>query len=90
MQRLTCLGLDESKQRLLFYVSGPDARREVKIPLNVLRQCGKVTVTALLVDAPAPVTAWLPSLHRALHRQRSVQRCSLITAPCCPMLCRTS
>jgi len=41
-------GLDESKQRLLFYASGLEARRDVKIPLNVLRQCGKVTVTIQL------------------------------------------
>ncbi|MEW5317384.1 MAG: hypothetical protein WDW38_008684 [Sanguina aurantia] len=45
------IGLDASSQQLLFYTSSPEALRDLKIPLHVVRKHGSVALSSNLVDA---------------------------------------
>lgn len=51
VQNVDYIGLDASSQQLLFYTSSLEALRDLKIPLQVVRQHGSVALSSNLVDA---------------------------------------
>lgn len=50
-QNVDYIGLDASSQQLLFYTSSPEALRDLRIPLHVVRKHGSVALSSNLVDA---------------------------------------
>ncbi|GFR40448.1 hypothetical protein Agub_g976 [Astrephomene gubernaculifera] len=45
------VGLDPTRQHLLFYASSPDALRDLKVPLPTVRRYGTMTVSSNFFDA---------------------------------------
>ncbi|PNW86040.1 hypothetical protein CHLRE_03g207825v5 [Chlamydomonas reinhardtii] len=45
------IGLDPSRQHLLFYASSPDALRDLKVPLPTVRRYGHMSISSNYVDA---------------------------------------
>ncbi|GAX72742.1 hypothetical protein CEUSTIGMA_g198.t1 [Chlamydomonas eustigma] len=45
------IGLDLNREHLLFYTSSPDAVRDLKVPLSMIRERGAMTISSDLVDA---------------------------------------
>ena len=51
LARLDYIGLDESREHLLFYASSPDAMRDLRVPMATLRRYGSMSVCSDLTDA---------------------------------------
>mmetsp|Transcript_13010 Transcript_13010/g.22960 ORF Transcript_13010/g.22960 Transcript_13010/m.22960 type:complete len:470 (+) Transcript_13010:3-1412(+) len=45
------IGCDASNERLLFYASSPETLRDLRIPLEVVRRYGGITVSSEIMDA---------------------------------------
>ncbi|KAG2441401.1 hypothetical protein HYH02_009990 [Chlamydomonas schloesseri] len=45
------IGLDPTRQHLLFYASSPDALRDLKVPLPTVRRYGNMSISSNFVDA---------------------------------------
>lgn len=45
------IGLDESEERLVFYASSPEALRDLKVPMGVIRKFGTMSITTSCYDA---------------------------------------
>ncbi|GLC42884.1 hypothetical protein PLESTB_001434500 [Pleodorina starrii] len=45
------IGLDPSRQHLLFYASSPDALRDLKVPLPTVRRYGTMSISSNFIDA---------------------------------------
>ncbi|KAL6765072.1 eukaryotic translation initiation factor 2B gamma [Haematococcus lacustris] len=45
------IGLDPSRQHLLFYASSPDTLRDLKLPLSAVRRHGSMSIASDLADA---------------------------------------
>lgn len=88
-QNVDYIGLDPSAQHLLFYASSPEALRDLKIPLSVVRRHGAINVASDLADAHLYVFNRWGAAVRALHaclqsgRWRAVARRCLL---CCVLL----
>ncbi len=50
-QNVDYVGLDLSREELLFYASSPEAIRDLKLPLHAVRRNGAMTISSDLVDA---------------------------------------
>eukprot|EP00198_Chlamydomonas_reinhardtii_P010061 XP_001699398.1 eukaryotic initiation factor [Chlamydomonas reinhardtii] len=50
-QNVDYIGLDPSRQHLLFYASSPDALRDLKVPLPTVRRYGHMSISSNYVDA---------------------------------------
>jgi hypothetical protein len=51
LQNVDYIGLDLDREHLLFYTSSPDAVRDLKVPLSIIRERGAMTISSDLADA---------------------------------------
>lgn len=50
-QGVDYIGLNPSREHLLFYASSPETLRDLKVPLGIIRKYGMITINSDLVDA---------------------------------------
>lgn len=50
-QNVDYIGLNPTREHLLFYTSSPETLRDLKIPMNIIKKYGSVTVNSDLADA---------------------------------------
>jgi translation initiation factor eIF-2B subunit gamma len=51
MQNVDYVGLDPSREHLLFYASSPESLRDLKVPLSVVKRHSSISIASDLANA---------------------------------------